>query len=474
MLRSLKKQIQTMLFVALLMLCPLLNYTASAEPIHDKIYQALLNLQPTVDVSEFGIDPTDAMKKYFDVLDMHPDIFYTGRTIQTNYQYDADNKPINIVLSFKYLYNTDDILYKRQYLDDRVNYIASTVNPDLSDFEKILFVHDYVVNNVRYNSETLEKGKFYPEDSTAYGALIGGRAICSGYATSIKLLLNKLGIECGIIDSPDMNHAWNYVYLNGKYYHLDATWDDPVYYGSDILTYRCFLLDDQTMSSDHKWDKTKYPKCTSDTFTFMKGFNSFNSKRDGLIINYTNSFGDKSIVDLSVYAIKNLNQLNSLVNNALTFKTFYYYNVAYTEIIKLGDIYTRDSLLAKLGTIANTIWTNDVRHVNSLLDTIASTGNGRTYDEAVIFITNSNLPQIDKEYFLGEVTSWGKRLVWTPEYKTAMAALINAATEKTPLSIQTAKDKISLIINSLSRDYLLEELDSIKINPETIDTTKVE
>lgn len=39
--------------------------------------------------------------------------------------------------------------------------------------------------------------------------------------------MDKLGIECTFADSDAMNHVWNMVKLDGEWYHVDVTWDDP-------------------------------------------------------------------------------------------------------------------------------------------------------------------------------------------------------------------------------------------------------
>lgn len=55
-------------------------------------------------------------------------------------------------------------------------------------------------------------------------------------------------------------HAWNIVNVDGKLYHIDTTWDDPISYdGRDILRYDYFLIDDDTMSKNHRWDRSAYP-----------------------------------------------------------------------------------------------------------------------------------------------------------------------------------------------------------------------
>ncbi|MBO5359682.1 MAG: hypothetical protein J6B25_02440 [Clostridia bacterium] len=100
--------------------------------------------------------------------------------------------------------------------------------PD-GDFEKELFCHDYIVNSCTY-SDTGET-----HESTVVGALIDGKAKCSGYAKALKLLLNRFGIESVLVSGKatdysanTQNHMWNAVRIDGSWCYTDPTWNDPV------------------------------------------------------------------------------------------------------------------------------------------------------------------------------------------------------------------------------------------------------
>ena len=70
--------------------------------------------------------------------------------------------------------------------------------------------------------------QYIPDSSfSAYGVFVEEIAVCQGYALAYKLLCDRVGIECYMVTSDSMNHAWNIVWLDGSWYHVDATWDDP-------------------------------------------------------------------------------------------------------------------------------------------------------------------------------------------------------------------------------------------------------
>ena len=128
------------------------------------------------------------------------------------------------------------------------------------NYNKIKFVHDYLVDNIVYDKTN------DPNNSDIYGALVKGVAVCEGYANAFKHVMDKIGIPCvvvcgeGITDDGDSeSHAWNYVMMDdGNWYAVDVTWDDPIIIGSgtipDSVKYRYFLVGTENFSSAHRED----------------------------------------------------------------------------------------------------------------------------------------------------------------------------------------------------------------------------
>ncbi|MGI6537817.1 MAG: S-layer homology domain-containing protein [Caldicoprobacterales bacterium] len=142
---------------------------------------------------------------------------------------------------------------QEEYVTNRVNEILSQIIfPGMSDIEKVEAVHDYVILNVEYD---LSFSRY-----TAYDALYHGSAVCQGYALLGHRMLNEIGIPTRIIASRGMNHAWNLVKLDGKWYHLDMTWDDPIPDVKGRVLYHYFLLtDDEIKQRSHHWAPEEYP-----------------------------------------------------------------------------------------------------------------------------------------------------------------------------------------------------------------------
>ena len=144
-----------------------------------------------------------------------------------------------------------------------LNSIKNTVKQQLStssDYEKIKKVHDWLIDNVEYDMDF--EGE---EPYSIVGALTHGMAVCEGYARSFKYLMDTLEVPCILIsgtatnsDGQTESHAWNYVELNGNWYAIDVTWDDPIILGNGYLSeeskYKNFLKGSDSFFQNHKED----------------------------------------------------------------------------------------------------------------------------------------------------------------------------------------------------------------------------
>ena len=111
--------------------------------------------------------------------------------------------------------------------------MISEAKTKANDYEKIKYVHDYLVDNISYD-ESLEASNTH----NMYGALVNKTCVCDGYANAFQYLMLELGINSmnipGYTTAGETEyHQWNAVELDGKWYMIDVTWDDPVIVGSN-------------------------------------------------------------------------------------------------------------------------------------------------------------------------------------------------------------------------------------------------
>ena len=160
----------------------------------------------------------------------------------------------------------------RAILDVCAQVIADVVPADGSDYDRELAVHDWMVAHGSYDSNTLSQLPDFqenPNNDNPYGFLVDGRGICLGYASTFQLFMRLLGIECitveGTAHGGTADHAWNQVYLDGAWYCVDVTWDDPTTSGavSARTAHRYFNVTSQFLrGSDHQWDQASAPEAT--------------------------------------------------------------------------------------------------------------------------------------------------------------------------------------------------------------------
>ena len=129
-----------------------------------------------------------------------------------------------IQIEIKHAYEKEEI----QKLSSKVDeLIQENITDNMSTRDKIKAIHDYIINHTEYDKlKTENVNDTTYKSNTAYGVLFQNYGICSGYSDAMKLFLDKLNIINYKISNDQ--HIWNLVNIDGKWYHLDLTWDDPV------------------------------------------------------------------------------------------------------------------------------------------------------------------------------------------------------------------------------------------------------
>lgn len=162
-----------------------------------------------------------------------------------------------VKITVQYKYSPDDI---KRIDADINNVILNELNDTMSIEDKIKYLHDYIANRTKYDSEKADYDRSNYDSDRIHGVLYDGYAICSGYADTMEVFLTKLGIPNYKIASD--NHVWNAVYINDTWKHLDVTWDDPVTNtGEDIILYDYYMVenekiveDDDEIKKEHSFD----------------------------------------------------------------------------------------------------------------------------------------------------------------------------------------------------------------------------
>lgn len=159
----------------------------------------------------------------------------------------------HVTYEFEYL----ESLEETKQVDQKVKKILKKIiNKNMTRYEKIKTIHDYIVDHVEYDTST--------NYNSPYHALVNGSSACQGYANLLYKMLTEVGIPCRVVTGTAKGglHAWNMVKLEGKWYNIDTTWDDPVgAFGQTNLRYDYFLKSDRDMK-----DHVKDPEFLTDSF----------------------------------------------------------------------------------------------------------------------------------------------------------------------------------------------------------------
>lgn len=234
----------------------------SAEELTEQMVSEAFEFKSSIHI-EGKIDPDDVDSFTSLTSFEYPELFWIAGYNMSYNDYEADIE-LDIIEGL----SIDEIVEMSNELDREAEIIVEAARQLDSDYEKALYVHDAIIEACEYDSENVGNNETAHLWGTAYGALVQHKAICQGYAEAYKLIMDKLGIECGICGGMASNesHAWNYVKLDGEYYWADLTWDDPILNGeSGFLTHVYFMFDDELLYKDRTIDEYVglLPECRS-------------------------------------------------------------------------------------------------------------------------------------------------------------------------------------------------------------------
>ncbi len=214
-------------------------------------------------------------------------------------EYDGE---IKISIVPKYLLDKETALSQKTQFDETIEKIVNKAEQQGSTFDEILYVYDYILDNCSYDYDVVEKKNYGTTAINAYGCLVDGKTICSGYTLAFDVIMKRLGYECGAefnsysLFSLFEGHVWNYCKIDDEYYYFDLTWDDG--YDSGInssyykeyfdYTHMYFGITKEELELSHIMvsDDAPTPLCNGTKYNYFiyKGYNipeySFDAVKD--------------------------------------------------------------------------------------------------------------------------------------------------------------------------------------------------
>ena len=219
-----------------------------------------------------NVTQEDFTRAYYAVLDDHPEYFWLGKNFSCRITTTGSYSVIvaePVVMSG----TIEEIKVMQKELEADVDRIISSAPKNGSSYDKVLYLHDYIIDNTSYDNGAVEIIDSGETDTVlnatkSYGCIVEKKAICSGYAAAFQLLCSRLGISCYLVSGTRISesgpHQWNFLELDGEYYYMDVTWDDPVRAdGQSVRSYEYFLISGDDLALTHKLDNERsLPECS--------------------------------------------------------------------------------------------------------------------------------------------------------------------------------------------------------------------
>lgn len=385
--------------------------TYDATALEKLIVEGIKAWQTSIDVSELGLTRDDINNGAVrSIINSHPEFI----SLSGGYTYWTSGSSITKI-AFTYLTNAKE---EQQELDAALQEVKSKIDTSgMSDEEIVLAYHEYLTSTVAYAYEDYFNGTIAANHGyDMYGALVKHSCVCQGYAETMFYLLREAGLSCAIASSENINHAWNIVKIHGKWYHIDATWDDPVWDMPGRSYHDYFLVSFDTMNKNtlinHTKDRTDMVVSAQwgDTYTtavdttyesgkFWNGIEKAIFYKDGYW--YSISEGSsKTSFNINKYQYStNINKVLYSGTAKWATPSGGYYPGVYSSIYLRGDnlYFTTPDSLNKIDITSTNVTPTELINIRTQYN--SSTGNnlyafGEQYGKLVYFITDS--PNIKK------------------------------------------------------------------------------
>lgn len=385
--------------------------TYDATALEKLIVEGIKACQTSIDVSELGLTRDDINNGAVrSIINSHPEFI----SLSGGYTYWTSGSSITKI-AFTYLTNAKE---EQQELDAALQEVKSKIDTSgMSDEEIVLAYHEYLTSTVAYAYEDYFNGTIAANHGyDMYGALVKHSCVCQGYAETMFYLLREAGLSCAIASSENINHAWNIVKIHGKWYHIDATWDDLVWDMPGRSYHDYFLVSFDTMNKNtlinHTKDRTDMVVSAQwgDTYTtavdttyesgkFWNGIEKAIFYKDGYW--YSISEGSsKTSFNINKYQYStNINKVLYSGTAKWTTPSGGYYPGVYSSIYLRGDnlYFTTPDSLNKIDITSTNVIPTELINIRTQYN--SSTGNnlyafGEQYGKLVYFITDS--PNIKK------------------------------------------------------------------------------
>lgn len=209
------------------------------------LFKAAAEHGGTINLEKQGIsiNQTELEKAYWAFDYDNPQFYWLGN----GYSYGVYSDGTTATIEIDYSRTKNEAAAIKDEFDAAAEKIISKALQKEDEFERVRVLHDELINMTKY---TLSGGAYISE---ADGPLVYGKALCEGYSKAFMYLCQSIGVPCiCVIGTSGEGHMWNMAYIDGDWYHVDVTWDDPLSNtGEDVLRDDYFCVSTDTITEDH-------------------------------------------------------------------------------------------------------------------------------------------------------------------------------------------------------------------------------
>lgn len=315
-------------------------YLYFAKSVDNKEESAKLKINSSLTSSQIEENINKAIEAY--IYD-YPETFY----IETSCRF----KTINLINSKiveiypTYLYG-NSVENMQQELQQEINKIKTMLNDSMTEYQKELLVHDYLVKNIEYYE--WEDIKDIPNAMhNAYSAIVKKQAVCDGFAKAFQIIMQEEGIQCMLVNGmlEDVAHAWNIVNIEGDYYHIDLT-SDQLKIGEESesnLSHTFFNLTDEEIKETHeKNENYNYPSCIAQRNNYYNKENRVVKQGQNLkhkVKNIVDNIKDEKLLEIKVVGTKDVSSEIAQILYEINFNNYKTNQVESIMYTKTRDVY---------------------------------------------------------------------------------------------------------------------------------------
>lgn len=189
---------------------------AVGEELLSVLREGIGELKSQIDLTGISPLPTkDEVKAAMaSIIYSSPEFFY----LKSSYSISASQDGTARAVSPGYTATPEEVAAMRVTYEAALGEIVAGAPQNGTDFDKILYLHDYFIQNYSYDYDLLIRD--------AYTFFTEKEGVCQAYMLALIAAAERLGIESLPVTSDAMKHAWNLVLVDGAWYHVDLTWDD--------------------------------------------------------------------------------------------------------------------------------------------------------------------------------------------------------------------------------------------------------